>query len=113
MSPHGPTAPARERALLATDLLGKVVVLATDGAAVAYMADAVSTDADECGLVDSTIECREPGLWLWEGTASLEYETHEATYPTETVFRGAVRRVKAEEVAELYGMEPPEPEGGE
>jgi hypothetical protein len=97
-----------ERALLATDLGGSVIVLATDSAGIADTVDQVSTDADECGLIDASVECQEPGLYLWEGTSRLEYENYEATTPTELVYEGTVRAVRPDEVAVLYAMSPPE-----
>lgn len=100
----------QQRALLVPDVLGYVRVVATDSACVANTVDAVSTDADECGIIDAGRECHEPGFYLWEGTSRLDYENCEATTPTEVVYEGTVRAVLPNELPALLAMSPPEPE---
>ncbi len=97
----------RERALIGTDANGVAVILATDGGWIASTIEVSTTAAVDVGLVQDGARLA-PGLYLWEGTGALGYETHEATVPTEVRFRGELRPVRPEEVAALYAMTPPE-----
>jgi hypothetical protein len=99
----------KERALIGTDATGGPIILATDGATVAFDCEEVSTNAEDIGLGRSK-DFTEAGLYLWEGTAKMEsggapWEPGEP----EVVYTGTIRKVAPEEVAELYAMEPPEP----
>lgn len=91
-----------ERALLGTDVLGRLIVLATDGEWLANDCLEIGTHADDIGLTDKVFP---PGLYLWEGTASMEDSAYLLDPPDwETVYRGTIRPIRPEEVAGLYAM---------
>jgi hypothetical protein len=99
------------RALIGTDQQGHLVVLATDSAWVAWDCEHVCTGAEDIGLA-STRDCYpERGLYLWEGYSQIGYVGAWDCQEPDTVYHGTVRRVRPEEVAELYAMTPPETEG--
>jgi hypothetical protein len=98
-----------ERSLLAVDILGTCRVLATDGQYTAECCQEVSSDAEEIGLLTDDHHIRMPGLYLISGTwvASRDEFGKVDGYD---FFEDLLRPVKPEELAELYAIEPEEPE---
>ena len=97
-----------ERALIGTDQRGAPVILATDGAWVGRDCEEVSTNAEDVGLVDVG-DCREPGLYLWEGYGEVVNDgACDGPLEPTVKYTGTLRPVRPGEVAGLYAMAPPE-----
>jgi hypothetical protein len=97
-----------QRALIAVDMAGNPVVLSTDGDWVAWDCANLSASADEIGLT-GVEDLPERGLYLWEGTGQLvNHGAWDEPEELDTEYTGTLRRVAPEELAELYGMSPPE-----
>lgn len=106
--PTTPKPPEKGRALIGTDAHGAPVILATDSVVIFGCCEYICTGAEDVGLC-AIKECLTPGLYLWEGEGRWE-DTGSPWEPgePEMVWRGKLRPVKPEEVAELYAMTPPE-----
>ena len=92
-----------ERALIAPIINGSPVVLATDGEWIASDCNEVGTYAEDIGIA-SPKDCPEPGLYLWTGFGQM---THDGS-KTNIDYHGELRRVRPDEVEELFRMQPPE-----
>jgi hypothetical protein len=93
-----------ERVLFAVGLKGGIV-LATDGATVAFDVREISDSIDDLGYCSLP---RDTGLYLFEGTPTTSaYHIGDGHYEPETVWNGTVRPVKPEEFAALLAMTPP------
>jgi len=97
-----------ERALIGTNVYGRLIVLATDGPWISNDCESVSCEAGEIGLVASEARA-ERGLYLWEGRGKVTlsggapWDGQEETVE----YEGALRRVRPDEVEALYAMTPP------
>ncbi len=95
-----------ERALIGTDFYGVPTILATDGEWISLDCEMLSCGAEDIGLVDYS-ECKEPGLYLWEGHGEqVSYHDGEGNYEPEIQYTGNVRKVLQDETIELYKMKP-------
>lgn len=95
------------KALLVKDATGIVRILTTDDLQIYMDMTNVSADAEEIGLVDNK-ELEHGFFYLWEGECKLEYECHDAPYPTEVVYDGILRVVQGTELLELMKLEAPD-----
>ncbi|OWK34253.1 hypothetical protein [Fimbriiglobus ruber] len=95
-----------QRALLATDVSGGAVVLATDGQGIALMCHEEGTNAEGWGLVRGR-DTPTPGLYLWEGYSRVIGGRPPNDFEYETYWYGTCRPVAPEEIAALYAMMPP------
>lgn len=104
-----------ERALLAVDIRGRLVVLATDSPTIAWYCEEVGSDPADFELWDNEDGSMSPHcLHLWSGTWRVELECWDApSYATECVFDGTTRPVTLTELTELMKMEPPVKEDGD
>lgn len=97
-----------ERALIAVDIRGTPVILATDGAWIGNDCENFTADAEELGIIlPGKVPPR--GLYLWTGTGTMvNHGAWDEPEELEPEYTGTLRPVLPEEIAELYAMEPPE-----
>ncbi len=96
----------KHRALIALDVSGTAIVLATDSRCIAGDAEAIGTTcAEDIGLCSNRKVG--PGLWLWEGV--VQHYPRGESYDDTIEYNGTLRAVtNMVEAVELFTMAPPE-----
>lgn len=96
------------RVLIGLSPNGNAMVLATDSEEITTRGVGVSWYFEEIVGYDDTPT--EPGLYLWEGESHLDGGCPD--YAPDTIWEGAYRAVRPDELAGLFAMKPPDNTGG-